>query len=167
MVSSRLWNFLCRQICQRKSARPQPELLGPVGRLQILDHLRESTNSPDTNNHGHRRRDSFFANGNNPKLARRVESVVAMSLHASSGTVIIRCSISAALWLGTAISALSSAMLFRSLRTSGRLGRQNSPLNWEIYPTLQSATTVQPLCHRYRVCTKMQQSTSQLSLNAL
>jgi hypothetical protein len=100
-------------------------------------------------------------------LARRVESIVAISLHASSGTVIIRCSISAALWLGTAISALSSAMLFRSLGASGQLGRQNSPLNWEIYPILQSATTVQPLCHRYRDCTKMQQSTSQLSLNAL
>src|SRR6266566_9943960 len=37
MVSSRLRDFFCRQICQRKSAWPQPELLGTVGRLQILE----------------------------------------------------------------------------------------------------------------------------------
>src|SRR6266446_6464 len=50
--------------------------------------------------------DSSMANGNNPRLARRVESVVAMFLGAALGAVIIRYSISAALWLGTAISAL-------------------------------------------------------------
>jgi uncharacterized membrane protein YoaK (UPF0700 family) len=65
--------------------------------------------------------DSSIANGNNPRLARRVASVVAMFLGAALGAVIIRCSISAALWLGTAISALCSAALFRSLRTSGQL----------------------------------------------
>src|SRR6266403_473878 len=65
--------------------------------------------------------DSSMANGNNPRLARRVESVVAMFLGAALGAVIIRYSISAALWLGTAISALCSAALFRSLRTSGQL----------------------------------------------
>src|SRR5271154_4976656 len=38
VVSSRLRDFLCRQICQRKSASPQPELLGTLGRLQILKY---------------------------------------------------------------------------------------------------------------------------------
>src|SRR5258706_3336364 len=65
--------------------------------------------------------DSSIANGNNPRLARRVESVVAMFLGAALGAVIIAYSISAALWLGTAISALCSAALFRSLRTSDSL----------------------------------------------
>src|SRR6266404_1728354 len=65
--------------------------------------------------------DSSIANGNNPRLARRVESVVAMFLGAALGAVIIPYSISAALWLGTAISALCSAALFRSLRTSDNL----------------------------------------------
>src|SRR6266480_6698842 len=64
---------------------------------------------------------SSIANGNNPRLARRVESVVAMFLGAAMGAVIIHYSISAALWLGTAISALCSAALFRSLRTSDKL----------------------------------------------
>jgi uncharacterized membrane protein YoaK (UPF0700 family) len=61
--------------------------------------------------------DSSIAHGNNPRLARRVEAVVAMFLGAAVGAVIIRYSISAALWLGTAISALCSAALFRALRT--------------------------------------------------
>jgi uncharacterized membrane protein YoaK (UPF0700 family) len=65
--------------------------------------------------------DSSIANGNNPRLARRVESVVALFLGAALGAVIIHYSISAALWLGTAISALCSAALFRSLRTSDQL----------------------------------------------
>jgi uncharacterized membrane protein YoaK (UPF0700 family) len=65
--------------------------------------------------------DSSIANGNNPRLARRVAAVVAMFLGAAVGAVIIRYSISAALWLGTAISALCTAALFRSLRTSGQL----------------------------------------------
>jgi uncharacterized membrane protein YoaK (UPF0700 family) len=65
--------------------------------------------------------DSSLANGNNPPLARRVASVVVMFLGAALGAVIIRYSISAALLLGTAISALCSAALFRSLRTSGQL----------------------------------------------
>src|SRR5260370_101255 len=65
--------------------------------------------------------DSSIANGNNPRLARRVELVVAMFLGAALGAVIIPYSISAALGLGTAISALCSAALFRSVRTSDRL----------------------------------------------
>ena len=64
--------------------------------------------------------DSSLANGNNPRLARRVEAVVAMFLGAALGAVIIHFSISAALGLGTAISALCSAALFRSLRTSAQ-----------------------------------------------
>ncbi len=65
--------------------------------------------------------DSSIANGNNPRLARRVGSVAAMFLGAASGAVIIHYSISATLWLGTAISVLCSAALFRSLRTPGQL----------------------------------------------
>ena len=65
--------------------------------------------------------DSSIANGNNPRLARRVESVVAMFMGAALGAVIIRYSVSAALWLGTAISALCSAALFRALRTPDEL----------------------------------------------
>jgi uncharacterized membrane protein YoaK (UPF0700 family) len=65
--------------------------------------------------------DSSIANGNNPRLARRVGSVAAMFLGAALGAVIIHYSISAALWLGTAISALCSAALFRSLRASDSL----------------------------------------------
>jgi len=65
--------------------------------------------------------DSSIANGNNPRLARRLGSVSAMFLGAALGAVIIHYSISAALWLGTAISALRSAALFRSLRTSDSL----------------------------------------------
>ena len=65
--------------------------------------------------------DSSIANGNNPRLARRVQSVVAMFLGAAAGAVILRHSISAALWLGTGISALCSAALIRALRTSGEL----------------------------------------------
>jgi uncharacterized membrane protein YoaK (UPF0700 family) len=65
--------------------------------------------------------DSSIANGNNPRLARRVASVVAMFLGAAMGAVIIHYSVSAALWLGTAISALCSAALFRSLHMSDSL----------------------------------------------
>jgi len=65
--------------------------------------------------------DSSLANGNNPRLARRVESVVAMFLGAALGAVILHYSISAALWLGAAISALCSAALFRALRTPDEL----------------------------------------------
>jgi len=65
--------------------------------------------------------DSSLANGNNPRLARRVGSVAAMFLGAALGAVIIRYSISPALWLGTAISALCSTALFRALRTPDKL----------------------------------------------
>jgi uncharacterized membrane protein YoaK (UPF0700 family) len=65
--------------------------------------------------------DSSTANGNNPRLARRFASVVAMFLGAALGALIIRYSISAALWLGTAISVLCSAALFRALRTPDEL----------------------------------------------
>jgi len=61
--------------------------------------------------------DSSLANGNNPRLARRVASVAAMFLGAALGAIIIHYSISAALWLATAISASCSAALFRALRT--------------------------------------------------
>jgi uncharacterized membrane protein YoaK (UPF0700 family) len=74
--------------------------------------------------------DSSIVNGNNPRLARRVGSVAAMFLGAAFGAVIIHYSLSAALWLGAAISALCSAALFRSLRTPHQLRRRNSPFNW-------------------------------------
>ena len=64
--------------------------------------------------------DSSLANGDNPRLARRVGAVVAMIVGAALGAVIIRYSISAALALATAISALCSAALFRSLPTRDR-----------------------------------------------
>jgi uncharacterized membrane protein YoaK (UPF0700 family) len=65
--------------------------------------------------------DSSLANGNNPRLARRVESVAAMFVGAAFGAVVIHYSISAALWLATAISAMCSAALFRSVPTSDKL----------------------------------------------
>src|SRR3984885_7003018 len=65
--------------------------------------------------------DSSLANGNNPRLARRVGAVAAMFLGGALGAVIIRFSFSAALWLGTAISAVCSAALFRSVRTFDKL----------------------------------------------
>jgi uncharacterized membrane protein YoaK (UPF0700 family) len=64
--------------------------------------------------------DSSLANGNNPRLARRLGAVAAMFLGAALGAVVIRYSISAALWLATGISAVFSAVLFWSLRTSDK-----------------------------------------------
>jgi uncharacterized membrane protein YoaK (UPF0700 family) len=58
--------------------------------------------------------DSSLAKGNNPRLARRVAAVAAMFLGAALGAVVIHYSISAALWLATAISAVCSVVLFRS-----------------------------------------------------
>ena len=72
--------------------------------------------------------DSSLANGGNPRLARRVGSVLAIFFGAAFGAVIIHYSISAALWLGTAISALCSAALFRTLRTPDAPARAASQL---------------------------------------
>ena len=58
--------------------------------------------------------DFSFANGINPKLAKRVASVLAMFFGAALGAVVIHYSISAALWLATAISVACSGVLFRS-----------------------------------------------------
>jgi uncharacterized membrane protein YoaK (UPF0700 family) len=67
--------------------------------------------------------DSALANGSNPRLARRVAAVAAMFLGAALGAIVIHYSISAALWLATAISAVCGAAMFRSVGTSGsRLG---------------------------------------------
>ena len=65
--------------------------------------------------------DSSLAKGNNPRLARRVGSVLAIFFGAAFGAALIRYSISAALALATAISLVCSAALFRSLRTSNKL----------------------------------------------
>jgi len=65
--------------------------------------------------------DSSLAKGNNPRLARRIASVAAMFLGAALGAVVIRYSISAPLWLATAISAVCSIVLSRSGRTSDKL----------------------------------------------
>lgn len=56
--------------------------------------------------------DSWLAKGNNPRLARRVASVAAMFLGAALGAVVIQYSISAALWLATAISAACGLVFF-------------------------------------------------------
>lgn len=58
--------------------------------------------------------DSSIANGNNPRLARRVESVLAMFFGAALGAVVVHHSTSVALWLATVISAACSAALFRT-----------------------------------------------------
>ena len=65
--------------------------------------------------------DSSLAKGNNPRLARRLESIAAMFSGAALGAVVIHYSISAALWLATAISAVCCAALLRSVRTSHKL----------------------------------------------
>jgi len=65
--------------------------------------------------------DSLLANGNNPRLARRVASISALFLGAALGAVVIHYSISAALWLATAISAVCSTALFLSVRYSDNL----------------------------------------------
>ena len=65
--------------------------------------------------------DSWFANGTNPRLARRLASVAAMFLGAAFGAVVIHYSISAPLWIATAVSAVCSIVLFRSGRTSDKL----------------------------------------------
>ena len=62
--------------------------------------------------------DSSLANGNNPRLARRIASVAAMFVGAALGAIVIHRSVSAALWLATAISAVCSAALFRCVRTA-------------------------------------------------
>src|SRR5260370_13779216 len=56
--------------------------------------------------------DSSLANGNNPRLARRVASVVAMFLGAALGAVIIHYSISVPLWLGPPLSPFPRSPLF-------------------------------------------------------
>ena len=65
--------------------------------------------------------DSSLTHGNNPRLARRVASVASMFLGAALGAIVIHYSISATLWLATAISAVCCAALFRSLRTPDTL----------------------------------------------
>jgi uncharacterized membrane protein YoaK (UPF0700 family) len=65
--------------------------------------------------------DSSLANGNNPRSAKRVASVAAMFLGAALGAVVIHYSISAALWLATAISAVCCAAVSRSVRTANLL----------------------------------------------
>jgi uncharacterized membrane protein YoaK (UPF0700 family) len=62
--------------------------------------------------------DSSLANGNNPRLARRVGSVAALFLGAAFGAVILRYSISAALMLAAGVAVLCSAALLRSFRSS-------------------------------------------------
>jgi uncharacterized membrane protein YoaK (UPF0700 family) len=65
--------------------------------------------------------DSSLANGNNPRLARRVGAVAAMFSGGVLGAVVTHYSISVALCLATAISAVCSAALFRSVRTFDKL----------------------------------------------
>jgi hypothetical protein len=65
---------------------------------------RSDDDRPDANDQGIAA-DFSFANGINPKLAKRVASVLAMFFGAALGAVVIHYSVSAALWLATAISA--------------------------------------------------------------
>src|SRR5215475_191296 len=65
--------------------------------------------------------DSSLAKGDNPRLARRAGSVLALFFGAAFGAIVIRYSVSAALGLATAISVVCSAVVFRSLRTSATL----------------------------------------------
>ena len=60
--------------------------------------------------------DSSLANGKNPRAARRFASVTSMFFGAALGAVVIHYSISAALWLAAAISAICGAALFRPVR---------------------------------------------------
>jgi uncharacterized membrane protein YoaK (UPF0700 family) len=62
--------------------------------------------------------DSSLAKGNNPRLLRRISSVLAIFFGAAFGAVIIHYSISAALALAAAISVVCNAVLFRSMRAS-------------------------------------------------
>ena len=64
--------------------------------------------------------DSSLAKGSNPRLLRRVSSVLAIFSGAAIGAVVIRYSVSAALALAAAISAVCCAVLFRSVRTSDK-----------------------------------------------
>src|ERR1700723_188209 len=59
--------------------------------------------------------DSSLANGNNPRLARRVAAVDVMFLGGALGAIVIHYSISAALWLATAIFAARGVVFFRSV----------------------------------------------------
>jgi uncharacterized membrane protein YoaK (UPF0700 family) len=65
--------------------------------------------------------DSSLAHGNNVRLARRSGAVVAMLAGAALGAVVIGHSVAAALGLAAGISALCSAVLYRSLRASDEL----------------------------------------------
>src|SRR6202142_4000858 len=65
--------------------------------------------------------DSSLANGNNPRLARRVAAVAAMFLGAALGAGAIHYSISVALGFATLISGMVSIVLSRSGRTSDKL----------------------------------------------
>ncbi len=60
--------------------------------------------------------DSSLAKGNNPRLLRRVASVLAIFFGAAFGAVVIHYSISVALALAAALSVACSFMFFRSVR---------------------------------------------------
>jgi uncharacterized membrane protein YoaK (UPF0700 family) len=62
--------------------------------------------------------DSSLAKGSNPRLLRRVSSVLAIFSGAGFGAVIIHFSVSIALAVAVVISIVCSVALFRSLRTS-------------------------------------------------
>ena len=59
--------------------------------------------------------DSSFAGGSNPRLGRRIGSVVAMLVGAAVGAVLIRYSVAGALALAAALSFVCTIALFRSL----------------------------------------------------
>ena len=65
--------------------------------------------------------DSSFAKGSNPRLLRRVSSVLAIFFGAAFGAVLTHYSVSAALALAAAISIGCSALMFRSVRMSEKV----------------------------------------------
>jgi uncharacterized membrane protein YoaK (UPF0700 family) len=65
--------------------------------------------------------DSPLANGNSPRLARRIASVLALLLGAAVGAVIARHSVSVVLALATGISAMCTAVLVRSSRAPAHI----------------------------------------------
>jgi Protein of unknown function (DUF1275) len=67
--------------------------------------------------------DSSLAKGSNPRLVRRVSSVLAIFSGAGFGAVIIHFSVSIALAVAAGVSIVCSAALFRSLRTSEKFPR--------------------------------------------
>jgi len=98
--------------------------------------------------------DSSMANGNNPRLARRVESVVAMFLGAALGAVIIRYSISAALWLGQRSPPCAVRHCFARCARAMSCDGESHLSAGELYRTHGAQRFKQPCCSTLQRFTK-------------